>query len=310
MFISFGKSTISVILVCFLSSGTAYGWKMEETFDVQPLGVKPVYSGDGGIEWFSGTKTSNTQAYGGRGRSAALSITGGTSGWGQFGGIMTYPSPIKEGGEIWWRIRTFMPASYDYSSSTFALKFMRVHTRAAGSKANNGFLDLYIKPSGQMMFQSEVGHEHSPGVWWGQDNQMFSAQSNGLERLNPVVALNGWETYEVYTKFSSVPGSGIYRVWKNGVLVYENLTWNTFKSPDDPNTSSDSIPSESEAAYLFTYWNGNAPQTQTMYVDDLVVTNETPVTKDSSGNRYIGMGAVASTSAPESTSPPMPPSVE
>ena len=42
--------------------------------------------------------------------------------------------------------------------------------------------------------------------------------------------------------------------------------------------------------YLFSYWNGGAPQTQTMYVDDIIVTSQTPTTKDAQGNPYIGMG--------------------
>ena len=298
MFKSFTKSIASFLLLCVFSSSTVYGWKMEENFDSQPLGAKPKYSGAGGMEWFSGTKVTNDQTYSGSGRSASLSVTKGTSGWGEFGAVVNYPSTIKEGGEVWWRVRTFMPKSYNYAADAFALKFMRTHTRAITTKNNHGFLDLYIQPNGGLLYQIEVGHEVEPGKWWGQVNESASKQSNAeLAAIDPKVVLGRWETYEIYVKFSQ--SSGIYRVWKDGNLVYENTKWETMKS------KSGSPESESELMNLFTYWNGDAPQTQTMYIDDLVVTTDKPAARDNYGNPYLGMGA----DLPATLSPPKPPSV-
>jgi len=42
-----------------------------------------------------------------------------------------------------------------------------------------------------------------------------------------------------------------------------------------------------------TYWNNGAPQTQTSYVDDILITNETPNNTDEFGNPMIGAPAIA-----------------
>ena len=71
-----------------------------------------------------------------------------------------------------------------------------------------------------------------------------------------------WETYEYYLKFGKTSvedgGSARIRVWKNGVLLKDMTDRVTLK---DENYYV-------KALNVFTYWNGHAQQTQSMYVDD------------------------------------------
>ena len=57
--------------------------------------------------------------------------------------------------------------------------------------------------------------------------------------------------------------------------------------------------SSSDFVALFTYWNSRdpntgiisgAPVTQSVYIDDVVITTELPDTTDSFGNAFIGTG--------------------
>ena len=57
-----------------------------------------------------------------------------------------------------------------------------------------------------------------------------------------------WETYEIYVKFNSQPGKGIYRVWRNGKLIYENKSQKTLSA----------AASYSDRSHIFSYWNGIA----------------------------------------------------
>jgi hypothetical protein len=266
-----------------MNTSPTYGWTIQENFDGAAEGSKPSSSGS---DWFSSTKVTSQVKHGSSGKSAALTITSGKSGSGEFGGILKLPKNLKEGEEIWYRVRTYMPSSFDYRSSTFALKFMRTHTAQANG-SNRGYLDLYIRPNGTYFYQSEIRP--------GQLQEDFSAQSSSSLRSNAAVQKEKWETYEVYYKFSSTPGSGIARVWKDGKLMYENRKWETLAS------SSDYV----DAVYLFTYWNGHAPKTQTVYVDDIFVTNERPSNRDSAGNPYIGVGDASTSPTTPNPSPPV-----
>ena len=95
---------------------------------------------------------------------------------------------------------------------------------------------------------------------------------------------NEWDTYEFYLKLDNVPvsqgGTGRVRVWKNGVLLSDITNRETLKDATDV----------ADLSYMFTYWNGGAPQTQSLYLDDVVATNTTPAARDAQGNPMIGTG--------------------
>ena len=107
-----------------------------------------------------------------------------------------------------------------------------------------------------------------------------------------------WESYEIYYKFDTLSvdegGTGVVRIWKNNKLL-SNLTNQI--TLNNSTTVADSF-------YLFTYWNGNAPKDQHLYIDDIIMTSDTPVNTDDNGFRFIG-GSIGSDSRSVS---PMPPS--
>jgi hypothetical protein len=108
-----------------------------------------------------------------------------------------------------------------------------------------------------------------------------------------------WETYELYLSLDSVGkasgGQAEVRVWKNNQLLFD-LT--SDKTLADSSTYAESL-------FLFTWWNEVAPLSQSLYVDDIIVTSDTPSNKDAAGNAFIGgpTPGGASTAPPTSTPP-------
>lgn len=206
------------------------------------------------------TKYSNERAFAGT-QSARMSVTGGSTAFGEWGAIRNLPAKVKEGEELWFRVATYFPTTFNYTANP-RLKFLRVHTMSDAS-ANQGYIDLYILPNGKFSY----------------DNEILNTVTFDL---GAPVQKGKWETYEVYVKFSSVSGQGIFRVWQNGKLIHENKSWQTLRGSS----------SYSDRVHIFTYWNGGAPQSQSAFVDDVVITTTRPSARDSAGNYMIGTSPV------------------
>lgn len=218
--------------------------------------------------------------------SARLTIEKGKTGWGWWGGLVEHPKELKAGDEVWLRVRTFFPAGFDYFSYAEGnrLKFLRVHTAHGKTKAHEGYNDVLIdmKSSPNAFIFGFEGQN-----WW-----------KGIAPKSKLPAFDTWETYELYIKFHPIAkasgGEAVIRFWQNGELLGEINDRKTLVSMNSVATRS----------LLFTYWNGGAPKTQSMWVDDIVVTSDRPGGKDAHGNSFIGLGVK------QSVSPPAPPTLE
>lgn len=226
------------------------------------------------------------------GMGCKMQIKEGSDGWGQWGGRKNLPTKLYKGSEIWVRVHTYFPEDFDYNSSGAGnkLKFLRVHTMSEeGGKSgscvgsNEGFNDWYIYPDTKIFGDRPFGFiKECHGSW-----RTFGSFKNGVSIKKGV-----WETYEMYLKLDNVPasegGAGLVRVWRNEEFLGE------FKDIPTLSTSK----SYANSFLMFTYWNGYAPKTQHMYMDDLIVTNEKPGSYDSGGRPRIGVGAVEFASPP------------
>lgn len=215
---------------------------------------------------------------------AKLTVSAGDTGFGRWGGIINFPELLRKGDEIWFRVNTFFPDGFNWDSTSSGnlLKFLRVHVQTS-SGDNAGYNDWYMTPEA-----TSIPHQF---IYEGQQQWFrFGAPSDEVQR-------GRWETYEMYIKFDNVPvdqgGTARVRVWKDGRLLSEITGAETLNSSTDT----------SERAHLFTYWNGGSPKTQHMYVDDVVVTSDTPSNRDANGNPMVGTassdGQSSSTSRPE-----------
>ncbi len=244
-------------------------WTVKSNFEDGILGEK-ANGADGFTGAFSKTIYSNAQVHSGS-QSAEVGIDAGVTGFGQWGGSFNFPSALYEGDEIWFRTYLYFPHGFPFSTDSGFLKTMRIHTVSSNGD-NEGYHDILIRDSGDHIV---VGSEIT-GDWYA---------NNPDWKLNGGPTTTGqWHALEHYVKFSSVSGEGITRVWQNGVLIKEDTITKTLGSST----------SQSDFIYLFTYWNGGAPATVKAYVDDVIITSETPSNVDAAGNPFIGLTETAS----------------
>jgi hypothetical protein len=255
-------------LVAFIvAAGPASAWTIIQNFDDLADGASC------GWDAGTGSTVSSAMAYSGS-KSCRLTINQGDTGFGMWGGIINHPSNVGRGGEIWLRVRTFMPAGFNYNSNGEGdhLKFFRFHTMS-NSNSNFGYDDWYINPQGT----------NPPFLFIYEGEQIW----DNIGTPQDAIVLGTWETYEYYVHLDTVPaGSGglaRVRTWKNGLLIAELNDRITLETTDG----------YSDRTHLFTYWNGGSPATQAMYVDDVELTTDTPAARDANGNPFIGMGGGA-----------------
>ena len=247
------------------------GWTITADFEEGTLDEEAEGNASSFSDAFSNSVYSNVQVHSGS-QAAEMSITQGETGFGQWGGMFRFPSVLKEGDEIWFRTYLYFPTDFPFQAAPGFLKCMRIHT-ASASGDNEGYLGALIYNTGShISIVSEVTED------WYRNNSDW--RTNGGQ-----VPHNEWHAIEQYIKFSSVPGEGITRVWQNGILFKEETTTNTLRSAT----------SVSDFIYLFTYWNGGAPATVKAYVDDVIITSQTPANTDADGNPYIGLATTLST---------------
>ena len=187
--------TKAVLLVgTSLLSLNAAAWRVDLDFNDGAVGSRA--QGSGGFSDAAGQSYYTTaQSYEG-GKAVELNVTAGDTAFGSWGGIINHPSNLVKGDEIWFRVRTFMPAGFNYNSSGEGghLKFLRVHTLPAGSPdGNQGYDDWYINPAG-----SSISHKF---IFEGE--QVWSQFASSA--YAPVLGV--WETYEMYLYLDNVPVS-------------------------------------------------------------------------------------------------------
>jgi hypothetical protein len=176
---------------------------------------------------------------------------------------------------------------------------MRVHT-ASPTNSNMGYNDLYINNAGGSVWDIALHRQITAPFSFYYEGQ---GNVRAIGTSANAIALGKWETYEIHytldTKSKAQGGMGEVKIWKNNTLMAD-LT--------DQIQLGDAS-TYAEAFFLFTYWNGNAPATQHLYVDGVTITTDTPANKDAAGNPFIGGpvlsgGGSAGTPAPVVPDPP------
>ncbi|MDA8018447.1 MAG: hypothetical protein MPN21_13480 [Thermoanaerobaculia bacterium] len=214
----------------------------------------------------------------GDGQSLKSTVQQGSSGFGSFGGILNLPAcgmeRLSEGDEVWIRFRMKFPPDFAYPNGR--LKWVRLRTRDAATGDSEGYLDMYLNNPDFPVGSERPFHliAEFDGHW------DYLGEATDLHRLDR------WETYEIYYRLNSqsnnlAPGTGgVARIWKNGLLLAEVTDRKTLNESD----------SFIASIYLFTWFTNNgSPQTQSVFLDDLRITNVTPGDVDAHGNPYIGM---------------------
>lgn len=199
---------------------------------------------------------------------AKLHITEKQTGYGFWGGAWQFPDRVYEGSTIWFSVHTFFPKDFEHYSfgQGGRLKFLRIKTKD-GQGRHVGYNDLYINTKGSQV----------PFRFIYEGEQVWSNVGSSSEQIKK----DTWENYQMAitlgSKSKNKGGMAEVFIWKNGRLLLHETNRITLS---DPNGFADS-------ALLFTYWNGGAPATQQMFVDEITITTAKPSETDNEGNPML-----------------------
>jgi hypothetical protein len=222
---------------------------------------------DGRFGW-ADARTTDVESFVGR-QSAAISVRAGQD---NLGGRVYFPAPLREGDEVWIRLRVKWQAAprFDFAAAPY-LKFLRLKPRLPDESESYDNDILIDHPDGShSSFLWSVSHPRGGNV------------SVGLPGADdPVPGV--WETYELYQALDDESeaegGRSRTRFWKDGRLLLDSGAYATLKSRDH----------EIRFLELVGYWNGGAPRTQVFWVDGIRVQNFVPPRRDEFGNPYLGV---------------------
>ena len=140
--------TVGIAFIIGLTSASAQ-FTLDFNFDAGTPGTQVTEFSDAAGHTYYDTSV----VYAGA-NSAQLNIQQGADGWGVWGGRKVFPAYLGEGDDIWIRVRTFMPETFDYSTD-FSLKFLRLAMTSA-TNAHEGYVDIYINNDGTYKYQNEL----------------------------------------------------------------------------------------------------------------------------------------------------------
>ncbi|MFO1390037.1 hypothetical protein [Cellvibrio sp.] len=200
----------------------------------------------------------------------------GTEEWAMGGGAY-FPSALKKGQSLQAQWSAFFPTDFDwYAGGGGRLKFFRIRTEPVGG-GNSGYHDIYLNTLGLGGGPSEDGRLTNifEGVQSWHDTNEFMTKGE-------------WNTFEMRVDFDNVSfdqgGKGRTRIWRKKNNQMQLIL--DVKSDPTLVNATDVAP----FFYIFTYWNGGAPKTQSMYIDRIIF--ETDLTRlvetDNAGNKIIG----------------------
>lgn len=246
---------------------------LNRTFNGTP-GVKTSLESNGFDDVDGNSRYSSEQAYEGAtsGKMTLLlsdnEASGGSGGFGRWGGIIYFPTELQAGDEFFMRFRMYYPSGFDHYTSGGGghVKFIRFRTEDASGN-NAGYIDVYWDFESASTTYKYI-KEFSPNQW-----SYF-----GPKASYPHV-FNNWVTYNVHVILSNSAQTGRFRMWRDGELM-TNLSVVTLSGATHVCTR----------FHLFTYWNGQVPQEQSCYVDDVVITSDAGETQTHapSGLQWIG----------------------
>jgi len=239
----------------------------------------------------SGTFYTDEESFSG-GKSLEMNIMEGFRGFGSFGGIMEFPSYTEIGGqrlvkgdEIWVRLRIKFPSDFEFNQNG-RNKFLRLRTfnGEGASKVSEGYNDLYLNaPPGV----SAGGNAPFQYIFEGAQKWYNMGEYGEAGEGGQFPALGEWHTIEYYLRLDDQKGTeggnSMVRTWVNGELIGETNDRNTLVTPT----------SYIESLYMFTFWDDDgAHRTQKLWVDDIIVTSDTPLARDAQGNPFVGLANI------------------
>ncbi len=191
----------------------------------------------------------------------------------------SFPESVGDGDELWTRAYMYYPSGWDWGDRDGNGNYRKILRYTIGTRGNLSTIGYWDGGSdADILGNTEAGNYYS-----------WSAQFTGSK-----FPVGRWHSIEMYVKFGTTDATTTQRLWLDGNLIFDSSTL----SSNNPalGSSSDQL----TRLLFFTYWNGGVRTSQYAYVDDIVITSDTPSARDSQGNPMIGTGSFSSDSGSSS----------
>ena len=267
---------LAVAVAAFSWADSSNGWTDHRSFEEGRVGTRA--SGKTGLGEqgaFPGTVLSERYVYSGK-LAACATIERASRGLGKWGGVWTFPEVLDESETIWLLFHIYLPEGFDAKAQGRGLRLVRLVTLTAGGK-EEGSIEVSLDPQTRRLNI----HNSLAGVRF--------PMAPRARRCGEPVPLGEWQAIELQVTLASQRGRGVVRLWQDERLVFQDTKRPTLGGPF----------SRVRYAWLLSEWPGGAPKRQSVWLDDLVATNETPSQRDRRGNVRLWPYA----SRPEAPSP-------
>lgn len=228
------------------------------------------------------------------------------TGMGPFGGnIILGADEVVEGEEIWWAMRIMFPTGFNFLTPNPILKYVRLaqinKNTHAEPRDTTGKLEWMISNG-----VADVGGTPFVTGWSLQSEVWALPQPSTVRPSDRNIAnpLNSFHWVCGYAKVSATAALCNLRIWCDDLLAFECTQGQFNKWHTGAGYQTDTrvapaaillnINQAMDQFYIFTYWNGLSPQSQSLYIQDIVVHKNpaTIISTDEFGNKMIASADV------------------
>ena len=233
-------------------------------------------------------------------RSGSDGLGGGTGGSDGMFGFQYYPATtshpkVPKGQSMHFGFHIFIPTGFDFNApGNDTLKFIRISQDQTSQR-----LDIKVNNGQGVGGSTQVG-------WFTADEELTNGGQDVLYQVGKPLNINDWNWVECKLIPSDDPNTYGLLYWCNDSLVFkiDGKNWTRYDNSDVATSGTftngmynlNNASALVETMWFCTYWNGNAPQTQSVYIDSgIYYTSATPSlpTTDSHGNPMIGSVAAS-----------------
>ena len=248
------------LIAAFVVPLNSYAWELSRNFNSARIGEKADHAIDGFDEAGGHSFYSKTQVA--EGNSAAiLNVEKGITGWATWGGVIKFPSNLYAGDELWYQMYIYIPSSFRIKTDQGSLKFIRfkgMYQGADGKPQGDGMVDIQILDEGSSNNAFRMIKERAFEGGW-----KYFGRAEDFQK-------DRWHKVSVHLTVGHVPvaegGQSSVKIWLNDELVTDEKSMKTLAVKG----------AYLDYLYLFTYWNGGAPQDQYLWVDDIRIASTKP----------------------------------
>ncbi|WP_019531046.1 heparin lyase I family protein [Dasania marina] len=253
------KDYICHYVICFIIFSCitphAFSWSIERNFNEGAHGTAANTSLDGFDTAAEQSFYDSSLSYNG-GQSALLNISKGDQGFGRWGGVINFPSPVTASQELWYQMYIYIPDSFTIDTDQGSLKTIRFMSQKSDG-SGSGALDIQMADEDSPNVFRMI-REYASSAGWFTFGERHQFKKNQWHKITTYLYADH--------KTASEGGRSEVKVWLDNALVTHEREIKTLAFDG----------SYFNSLYLFTYWNGLAPKTQHLWVDEIQITNEKP----------------------------------